>query len=239
MLENPVESVVPTIALTPSTSTVNSSIACSTPLSSFLTATSCSATVVLSIHNCEVQSSPSSSPSQPKISFLSSASFSFDTPHSHTPLRDIAMSSDDDTEPGRVTPSGCSSSAIQWYGFKLIGDNLDKCIKPREMREDHQNRMLHCFQLYAVRDRLNLTSFSDKEPTFKPVDFKSEKFLPSATDTEQLVHNIATLVVRILCKHLPFFNQLDKLFSPHIPHKHSKEMAQVSEVVIIQIIHSV
>ena len=168
MPENYAESVIPTIALTPSTSMVNSSItACSTPLSSFLTATSCSATVTLpvsSIHNCEVQSSPSSSPIQPEISFLSSGSFSFDTPHSHTPLRDIAMSSDNDTEPGRITPSGCSSSAIQWYGFKLIGDNLDKCIKPCEMREDQQNRMLHCFQLYAVKDRLNLTSFSDKEP---------------------------------------------------------------------------
>ena len=107
----------------------------------------------------------------------------------------------------------CSPIAeTKWSGFKLVGDNLDKHIKPCEMCEDHQNRLLNCFQLYAVRDRIDLSSFSDKEPKFNIKVLKSVTLLPSRVDTKQLMDNLAILVVRILCKHILFFMQLDKVF---------------------------
>ncbi len=40
--------------------------------------------------------------------------------------------------------------------FKIVGDNIDKNVKPRDMRSDYQTRSLHYFHAYAVRDRLNL-----------------------------------------------------------------------------------
>lgn len=79
----------------------------------------------------------------------------------------------------------CSPTAeTKWSGFKLVGDNLDKHIKSREMCEDHQNRILNCFQLYAVRDRIDLSSFSDKEPKFNIKALKSVTLLPSRVDTK-------------------------------------------------------
>ncbi len=41
--------------------------------------------------------------------------------------------------------------------FKIVGDNIDKTIRPREMRSDHQTRSLHYFHSYAVRDRIDIS----------------------------------------------------------------------------------
>ena len=48
--------------------------------------------------------------------------------------------------------------------YKLVGDNIDKKVVPREMRSDYQARSLHYFHTYAVRDRVNLTDVSDQAP---------------------------------------------------------------------------
>ena len=61
--------------------------------------------------------------------------------------------------------------------------------------------------------------------------FKPATLLPSAKDTQQLKKNLSILVARVLCSHLPFFEQFDRAFVPHIQHQHTKEMAQASEVV--------
>ena len=37
--------------------------------------------------------------------------------------------------------------------FKLVGDNLDKSVRPRDMRLDNQTQSLHYFHMYGVRDR--------------------------------------------------------------------------------------
>ena len=45
--------------------------------------------------------------------------------------------------------------------FKLVGDNLDKNVRPCDMRIDYQTQALHYFHMYAVRDRINLAEFAD------------------------------------------------------------------------------
>ena len=40
------------------------------------------------------------------------------------------------------------------YSYKLVGDNLDKNIKPRYMRYNRQKKSLHFFNVYAVQDRI-------------------------------------------------------------------------------------
>ena len=45
--------------------------------------------------------------------------------------------------------------------FKIIGENIDKDIKPRDMRADHRTRSLHYFHTYAVKDRIELDKYSD------------------------------------------------------------------------------
>ncbi|KAL5484341.1 hypothetical protein EMCRGX_G020815 [Ephydatia muelleri] len=44
-----------------------------------------------------------------------------------------------------------------WSGFRLVGDNLDKTIKPRNMRLSRQSTFLHYFNVYAVKDRINFS----------------------------------------------------------------------------------
>ena len=48
-----------------------------------------------------------------------------------------------------------------WDGFKLVGDNIDKNIRPSEQRIDRQTRSLHYFHSFAVRDRVNFSNTSD------------------------------------------------------------------------------
>ena len=43
----------------------------------------------------------------------------------------------------------------------MVGDNIDKNIRPRDMRTDHQGRSLHYFHTYAVQDRVDLSNVSD------------------------------------------------------------------------------
>ena len=45
--------------------------------------------------------------------------------------------------------------------YKVVGDNLDKNVKPTDYRVDSQTKSLHFFQSYAVRDRIDLSSYDD------------------------------------------------------------------------------
>ena len=48
-----------------------------------------------------------------------------------------------------------------WYGFRIVGDNLDEDVKPQFMRLDRPKRSLH----YACCTRLiNLSDVTDKIP---------------------------------------------------------------------------
>ena len=50
---------------------------------------------------------------------------------------------------------------FEWFGLKIVGDNVAKSVKPRLMQTDRQNQSFHYFHLYAVRDRINLTDTSE------------------------------------------------------------------------------
>lgn len=50
---------------------------------------------------------------------------------------------------------------IQWHGFKIVGDNIDRNIRPSMQRLTHQTRSLHHFHSYAVKDRVDWSKVSD------------------------------------------------------------------------------
>ena len=47
-----------------------------------------------------------------------------------------------------------SSPKLVWNGFKIVGDNVDKNVRPTFQRS---NQSLHHFHSYAVKDRVNLS----------------------------------------------------------------------------------
>jgi len=85
------------------------------------------------------------------------------------------------------------SALPNWHGFKLVGDNIDKNVRPSFSRSDKSTLSLHCFHYYAVLDRVNLSSFSDITPQTQ-VDV--DKLLISHDDIAQLEGDAVTLISR-------------------------------------------
>ncbi len=71
--------------------------------------------------------------------------------------------------------------------YKLVFDNIDKTVKPRYMRMDAQNKSLHYVQLYAVKDRVNLSHLSPTPPSVCEVAL--DMILP-VEDNASLMENI-------------------------------------------------
>lgn len=117
--------------------------------------------------------------------------------------------------------------------YKLVGDNVDKEVKPREMRSDHQTRSLHYFHAYAVRDRIDLSSVSDVKVTPDIGSINITDLLPSASDDEELKKNFTLLMCQTLKKYMPFFGKFATGISRHIKHEYFAEMSQKSEVVSV------
>ena len=83
-----------------------------------------------------------------------------------------------------VKVSGSCSRVDPWLGFKLVGDNLDRRVKPRHQTMDKRGTGFHAFQYIAIKDRVDLSNFSDKHD--KPVCLSEEVdangVLPSQDD---------------------------------------------------------
>ena len=58
-----------------------------------------------------------------------------------------------------------SNMPTPWHGFKIVGDNIDKNIRPSFQRCDYQTKSFHYFNSYAVKDRIDLSDVSDIRPT--------------------------------------------------------------------------
>ena len=123
------------------------------------------------------------------------------------------------------------SGITKWSGFKLVGDNIDKTIKPRDMRLNKQATSLHYFNVYAVKDRIDFSHLSSNATIIFPEDITYDPFYPSSEDDNGLIHNFETLVTRILVQYVPGLQLISSKVNCHIEHKYSKQMSQKSKVV--------
>ena len=142
------------------------------------------------------------------------------------------------SSPGSYDPSSSESMEhaqqlrpTDYPTYKLVGDNLDKHMKPREMRIDAQSQSLHFFNAYAVRDRVNTSSVSDRPVHPDITTANVEHLLPTATDDKAIADNFIILIGRILVKYMPFFTHFASGVEKHIRHEYYKEMSQKSVVV--------
>ncbi len=99
--------------------------------------------------------------------------------------------------------------------YRLVGDNIDKNVKPRHTSE-HQTHSLHYFHTYAVRDRIDLSNVSSEQPIPKISEMKMEDLLPSNDDNLVLIENLAILIGRVLSKHMPFFKKFGTGLGRHM-----------------------
>jgi len=122
-------------------------------------------------------------------------------------------------------------AASHFKTFKIVGDNIDKHVKPRDMREDNQAQSLHYFHVYALRDRLDLSTLSDEQPSPDLSCIQIEAILPTAGDRIMMTEHFGMLIHRVLTKYMPFFKEFGVCFERHIHHEFYEEMSQKSEVV--------
>ena len=131
-------------------------------------------------------------------------------------------------------PPSVTTTTSSWAGFKIVGDNIDKNVRPRYMRLDSQTNSLHYLHAYALKDRIDLSSFSDSHQILfnLPSSKIFEQILPSTTDCNDLNHNLAILVSLVSSRQCSVFHQyFADVAVRHISHDHSAEMSQKSTVV--------
>ncbi|KAL5488698.1 hypothetical protein EMCRGX_G017679 [Ephydatia muelleri] len=129
-------------------------------------------------------------------------------------------------------PAGIGNEGNEeWYGFRLVGDNVDKNVKPRDMRLNSQTTSLHYFHTYAVKDRICFSHLSTDPIEIVQDSINFEMFYPTVGDNTQLVSNLETLVARMFVQRIPGLQSLSAEATPHIKHLYSKQMALKSEVV--------
>jgi hypothetical protein len=106
---------------------------------------------------------------------------------------DNSSSSTSDSSSQRTSSQSESESQLptQIYvpslkSYKPVGDNIDKKVRPRDMRSDHQTRSLHYFHIYGVRDRVDLSDVSDKHQMPDLSSLQPTDLLPNANDEKNL-----------------------------------------------------
>ena len=130
-----------------------------------------------------------------------------------------------------TTDDGDCVTESEWHGFKLVGDNIDKTVKPRDMRFNHQVQSLHYFHVYAVKDRINFSGLSNNSTFIDPKSNDCNLFYPSTDDDAALAFNMEILVARILTQNIHGLSHLKYAVMPHIQHKNTANMVQKSQVV--------
>ncbi|KAL5509146.1 hypothetical protein EMCRGX_G004456 [Ephydatia muelleri] len=129
-------------------------------------------------------------------------------------------------------PAGIGNEGNEeWYGFRLVRDNVDKNVKPRDMRLNSQTTSLHYFHTYAVKDRICFSHLSTDPIEIVQDSINFEMFYPTVGDNTELVSNLETLVARMFVQRIPGLQSLSAEATPHIKHLYSKQMALKSEVV--------
>ena len=142
--------------------------------------------------------------------------------------------------PRTTTDSSTQDNGVHLYAtkptskvhtYKLVGDNIDKNVKPRDMRIDSQTQSLHYFHAYAVRDRINVSHMDDQLslPSLDNIDLAA--VLPTEKDHKAIKGLFSIHVARVLKKFFPFFAKFGQGLEQHIKHDFFKEMSQKSEVV--------
>ena len=130
-------------------------------------------------------------------------------------------------------PTSEAETENGWFGYKIVGDNVDGKIKPRFMRSDNQSREFHYFHQYGIRDRIDFSHLSETPPSIDP-DAPLNQLIPTTEDDKALLANFRVLVTRTLVQHLHFFySNFRDVIASHIPHEYSKEMAKKSEIVSV------
>ncbi len=102
--------------------------------------------------------------------------------------------------------------------IKLVGDNVDKNVKVRDMRSDHRGAMVHMYSMLVVKSRVQSAGLSTASRASNLTDCSVLDFLPSQHDLDKIRGDLVILVSRILCKYIKSLKPLLSSVDKHITH---------------------
>ena len=96
-----------------------------------------------------------------------------------------------------TTQSASLNVSNNCSGYVIVGDNIDKNIRPSYQRQDRTTQSLHYFHSYAVLNRLDTSGLSDNRPSH--ITISPEKIIPDFSERQKLLGDFETLVTRYVC----------------------------------------
>ena len=87
------------------------------------------------------------------------------------------------TEPSTSAEHTNIQQPVDTVGYAIIGDNIDKNVRPSYQRQDRTTKSLHYFHFYALKNHINILQMSDKRPS--SIDISPKNILPSQSDSEK------------------------------------------------------
>ena len=89
-----------------------------------------------------------------------------------------------------------SDVSVKWTGFKIIGDNIYKNVRPTYQRLDHQTESFHHFHAMAVQDRVDLTTSTSQCSETHVQDVNHEQLVLNSDNLSRLKHDFQVLLPR-------------------------------------------
>ena len=117
---------------------------------------------------------------------------------------------------------------------RIVGDNWDLEVKARCQTKSQNNKSLHYFHAYAVKDRVIPKGLSNQRPQKGIDEVEMQEILPTAEVQESILSDLCYIIPRVIAEYLPPYKTFRKAVHYHIPHAHSQEMTEKSEVVSCQ-----
>lgn len=95
-------------------------------------------------------------------------------------------------------PTPNPQTNTEWNGYKMVKDNFDKNIRPSFQRVNRQTLSIHHCHVYAVKDRVNLSSLSNTRPEVN-IDINPMDILPTNDDLVKLKEEFYIITSRYVC----------------------------------------
>ena len=127
----------------------------------------------------------------------------------------------------------------------IVGDNIDKNVRPSYQHQGRTTQSLHYFHSYAVLNRLDTSGLSDSRSSH--ITISPEKIIPDFSEHQKLLGDFETLVTRYVCisvclhlsmilvEHMDEFKAQKCEVQWHVKSDYSEEMASKSRVACVAI----
>ena len=106
----------------------------------------------------------------------------------------LTATNDQATNTQRCPQPTLPNTSKHCFGYVIVGDNIDKNIRPSYQRQDHTTQSLHYFHSYAVLNRVDISRLSDSRSS--DIVISPEKILPDSSECQKLLNDFEILVAR-------------------------------------------